>query len=135
MSSNIQQAARPADLGQLPKAISASAQLVDATLDAVLPRPEGRQSRVQEAMRYAITAGGKRLRPFLVLHSARLFGVDDSRSLRVGAAIESLHTYSLVHDDLPCMDDDDLRRGRAGYRERQQVGVAPHVRGGANCPL
>jgi farnesyl diphosphate synthase len=63
-------------------------------------------------MRYAITAGGKRLRPFLVLHSARLFGVDDSRSLRVGAAIEALHTYSLVHDDLPCMDDDDLRRGR-----------------------
>jgi farnesyl diphosphate synthase len=63
-------------------------------------------------MRYAIMAGGKRLRPFLVLHSARLFGVDDSRSLRVGAAIESLHTYSLVHDDLPCMDDDDLRRGR-----------------------
>jgi len=112
MSSNIQQAARPADLGQLPKAISASAQLVDATLDAVLPRPEGRQSRVQEAMRYAITAGGKRLRPFLVLHSARLFGVDDSRSLRAGAAIEALHTYSLVHDDLPCMDDDDLRRGR-----------------------
>src|SRR4029077_4848383 len=50
--------------------------------------------------------------PFLVLHSARLFGVDDSRSLRVGAAIEVLHTYSLVHDDLPCMDDDDLRRGR-----------------------
>jgi len=63
-------------------------------------------------MRYAILAGGKRLRPFLVLHSARLFGVDDSRSLRVGAAIEALHTYSLVHDDLPCMDDDDLRRGR-----------------------
>ena len=56
--------------------------------------------------------GGKRLRPFLVLHSARLFSVDDSRSLRVGAAIEALHTYSLVHDDLPCMDDDDLRRGR-----------------------
>ena len=63
-------------------------------------------------MRYAIMAGGKRLRPFLVLHSARLFGVDDSRSLRVGAAIEALHTYSLVHDDLPCMDDDDMRRGR-----------------------
>src|ERR1041385_1347418 len=104
-------APRP-DISQLPKAIAASARLVDATLDAVLPCPEGRQARVQEAMRYAITAGGKRLRPFLVLHSSRLFGVDDSRSLRVGAAIEALHTYSLVHDDLPCMDDDDLRRGR-----------------------
>src|SRR5579871_481363 len=112
MSSNMHQTAAAPDISQLPKAITASAQLVDATLDAVLPRPEGRHARVQEAMRYAIMAGGKRLRPFLVLHSARLFGVDDSRSLRVGAAIESLHTYSLVHDDLPCMDDDDLRRGR-----------------------
>jgi farnesyl diphosphate synthase len=100
------------DTSLLPRAIAASAKAVDATLDGVLPRPAGRQARVQEAMRYAITAGGKRLRPFLVLHSARLFGVDDTRSLRVGAAIEALHTYSLVHDDLPCMDDDDLRRGR-----------------------
>ena len=75
---------------------------------AVLPRPHGAQARVQEAMRYATFAGGKRLRPFLVLHSARLFGVDDAAALRVGAAIEALHTYSLVHDDLPCMDDDDL---------------------------
>ena len=97
---------------ELPKAIAASAKLVDSALDAVLPRPEGRQARVQEAMRYALKAGGKRLRPFLVLQSARLFGVPDDRALRVGAAIEALHTYSLVHDDLPCMDDDDLRRGR-----------------------
>jgi farnesyl diphosphate synthase len=96
----------------LPAAIARSAAAVDAVLEAVLPHPAGRQGRVQDAMRYATFAGGKRLRPFLVLHSARLFGVDDSRSLRVGAAIEALHTYSLVHDDLPCMDDDDLRRGR-----------------------
>jgi len=101
-----------AAIAALPKAISESAKLVDSTLDAVLPQPAGRQARVQEAMRYAVMGGGKRLRPFLVLHSARLFGVDDARSLRVGAAIECLHTYSLVHDDLPCMDDDDLRRGR-----------------------
>ena len=99
----------PADL---PRAIAASAKAVDATLEVVLPRPHGPQGRVQEAMRYATFAGGKRLRPFLVLHSARLFGVDDSHALRAGAAIEVLHTYSLVHDDLPCMDDDDLRRGR-----------------------
>jgi farnesyl diphosphate synthase len=96
----------------LSRAIAASAKAVDATLEAVLPRPHGPQGRVQEAMRYATFAGGKRLRPFLVLHSARLFGVDDAHSLRVGSAIEVLHTYSLVHDDLPCMDDDDLRRGR-----------------------
>jgi farnesyl diphosphate synthase len=63
-------------------------------------------------MRYAIFAGGKRLRPFLVLHSAKMFGVDQSHAARAAAAIEVLHTYSLVHDDLPCMDDDDLRRGR-----------------------
>jgi farnesyl diphosphate synthase len=118
MSSNSQETAKTGpDTSQLPHdqlngAIAVSAKLVDAALDAVLPQPAGRQARVQEAMRYAIMAGGKRLRPFLVLHSARLFGVDDSRSLRVGAAIEALHTYSLVHDDLPCMDDDDLRRGR-----------------------
>ena len=93
-------------------AIAESAKLVEGALDGMLPRPEGRQARVQEAMRYAIQAGGKRLRPFLVLQSARLFGVPDARALRVGAAIESLNTYSLVHDDLPCMDDDDLRRGR-----------------------
>jgi farnesyl diphosphate synthase len=93
-------------------AIAEAARLVDSTLDAVLPRPAGRQARVQEAMRYAVMGGGKRLRPFLVLNSARLFGVPDERALRAGAAIECLHTYSLVHDDLPCMDDDDLRRGR-----------------------
>ena len=96
----------------LPRAIAASAAAVDAMLETVLPKPGGPQGRVQEAMRYATFAGGKRLRPFLVLHAAKLFGVAESRALRVGAAIEVLHTYSLVHDDLPCMDDDDLRRGR-----------------------
>jgi farnesyl diphosphate synthase len=105
-------AASPLDQGGLGKAMAESARLVDATLDQVLPKPHGLQSRVQEAMRYATFAGGKRLRPFLVVNCARLFGVDDARSLRVAAALEVLHTYSLVHDDLPCMDDDDLRRGR-----------------------
>ena len=101
-----------AALAALPQASAASATAVDSVLETVLPQPHGPQGRVQEAMRYATFAGGKRLRPFLVLHSARLFGVDDAHSLRVGSAIEVLHTYSLVHDDLPCMDDDDLRRGR-----------------------
>jgi farnesyl diphosphate synthase len=108
MTKDSDRAARAA----LPHAIAAGAAQVDSVLETVLPRPHGRQARVQEAMRYATFAGGKRLRPFLVLHAARLFGVDDAHSLRVGAAIEALHTYSLVHDDLPCMDDDDLRRGR-----------------------
>ena len=103
---------KDADKTELPRAIAASVQAVDSVLERVLPQPHGAQARVQEAMRYAIFAGGKRIRPFLVLHSARLFAVDDAHALRVGAAIEALHTYSLVHDDLPCMEDDDLRRGR-----------------------
>ena len=85
---------------------------VDALLDRILPQPHGLHARVHKAMRYAVFAGGKRLRPFLVLRSAALFGVDVACALRVAAAVEVLHTYSLVHDDLPCMDDDDLRRGR-----------------------
>ncbi|HTP76925.1 MAG TPA: farnesyl diphosphate synthase [Rhizomicrobium sp.] len=96
----------------LPSAMQDASRIVDATLDQVLPKPHGLHARVQEAMRYATFAGGKRLRPFLVLNSARLFGVPLARAARVAAAIEVLHTYSLVHDDLPCMDDDDLRRGR-----------------------
>jgi farnesyl diphosphate synthase len=112
MSDSAQGAGPRNDPALLPAAIAEAARLVDSTLDAVLPRPAGRQARVQEAMRYAVMGGGKRLRPFLVLNSARLFGVPDERALRAGAAIECLHTYSLVHDDLPCMDDDDLRRGR-----------------------
>lgn len=81
---------------------------VQAALDEAMANlPEGDLS---DAMRYA-SLGGKRLRAFLVMESARLFGIDDSRSLPVATAVEALHAYSLVHDDLPSMDDDDLRRG------------------------
>jgi farnesyl diphosphate synthase len=103
--------ARPAS-SALPQALAAASRTVDEALERMLPKPHGLHARVQEAMRYATFAGGKRLRPFLVLNSARLFNVDPARAVRVAAAIEVLHTYSLVHDDLPCMDDDDLRRGR-----------------------
>lgn len=96
----------------LLNAMTRSAKAVESVLEQVLPKPHGLHARLHEAMRYATFAGGKRLRPFLVLHSARMFGVDDAQALRAAAAIEVLHTYSLVHDDLPCMDDDDLRRGR-----------------------
>ena len=96
----------------LPLAMAEAAKLVEAELDRLLPKPHGLHARVHEAMRYAALAGGKRLRPFLVLKGAHLFGVDSGPALRAAAAIEVLHTYSLVHDDLPCMDDDDLRRGR-----------------------
>jgi farnesyl diphosphate synthase len=96
----------------LSVAMAASVRDVESTLDALLPRPSGLHGRVQEAMRYATFAGGKRLRPFLVLNCAKLFGVPEGQARRAAAAIEAMHTYSLVHDDLPCMDDDDLRRGQ-----------------------
>src|ERR1700748_2306879 len=104
--------ARAADFDQLNAALKRCAARVEVTLDEVLPKPEGLHARVAEAMRYAIFAGGKRLRPFLTLSSAALFKAPEARALRVAAAIEALHAYSLLHDDLPCMDDDDLRRGR-----------------------
>ncbi len=93
-------------------ALADAAQSVERTLDDLLPGREGPEARLFEAMRYAILAGGKRLRPFLVVTAADLFAVPRAASLRAAAAVEMLHTYSLVHDDLPCMDDDDLRRGR-----------------------
>lgn len=96
----------------LAAAMRAAAADVEAALDALLPRPAGPATRLLEAMRYASLGGGKRLRALLALSSADLFGVPRPRALRAAAAIEMLHAYSLVHDDLPCMDDDDLRRGR-----------------------
>jgi farnesyl diphosphate synthase len=85
---------------------------VEAALDVLLPLPGGAEARLVEAMRYATLGGGKRLRAFLVIQGAGLFGVDPDCALRVAAAVEMLHAYSLVHDDLPAMDDDDLRRGK-----------------------
>ena len=102
----------PARSASLAAALREAADAADRMLDSLLPAPSGLHARVHEAMRYAVFAGGKRLRPFLTIASAGLFDVPPSRAVRVAAAIEALHTYSLVHDDLPCMDDDDLRRGR-----------------------
>jgi farnesyl diphosphate synthase len=81
-------------------------------MDLLLPQPEGPEARLYEAMRHSSFAGGKRLRPFLVMQSSRLFGVDTRCAARVAAAVEFVHTYSLIHDDLPAMDDADMRRGR-----------------------
>lgn len=97
----------------LKEALGAEAKAVDQMLDLLLEMPEGPEARLVEAMRYSALGGGKRIRPFLVLMSARLFGVEDQSALRVAAALEMVHCYSLIHDDLPAMDDDDLRRGRA----------------------
>jgi len=97
--------------------LDATAKRTEALLDELLSgdtRPDEtiRPERLIKAMHYGALNGGKRLRPFLVVESARLFGGDEHAALRVGAALECLHSYSLVHDDLPAMDDDDLRRGK-----------------------
>jgi farnesyl diphosphate synthase len=107
-----------ATLVSVAEAMAETSRAVDAVLDRVLPRPEGAEARVLEAMRYATLAGGKRLRPFLVAASSRLFDVPVARAHRVGAAIELIHSYSLIHDDLPAMDDDDLRRGQPSCHVR-----------------
>jgi len=85
---------------------------IDWQFDLLLPLPEDPRRRLYEAMRHASIGGGKRLRPLLVCAASELFNVDRARALRVGTAVECIHVYSLVHDDLPCMDDDDLRRGQ-----------------------
>ena len=85
---------------------------VDALFGQYLADPGDGRDRLFAAMRHAGIGGGKRLRPLLTVAAARLFGMDEDRALRVGAAIEAIHVYSLIHDDLPCMDDDDLRRGK-----------------------
>lgn len=102
---------RPATVG-LAEALTDTAAAVEAILDAELPRPAGAQARLFEAMRYSILGGGKRLRAFLVRSGARLAGAEDGGALLVAAAMEMIHGYSLIHDDLPAMDDDDLRRGK-----------------------
>jgi farnesyl diphosphate synthase len=92
--------------------MTAAAAEIDQALDRLIPPPDGDEARLFEAMRYASMGGGKRLRGFLVLEGAAQFSVAREAALRVAGAIEMLHAYSLVHDDLPCMDDDDLRRGK-----------------------
>jgi farnesyl diphosphate synthase len=100
-----------ASLG-LQSALTRIAQDVDRLFDRVLALPDDPRRRLFQAMRHAAIDGGKRLRPLLVCASAELFHIDRSRALRAALAIECIHVYSLIHDDLPCMDDDDLRRGR-----------------------
>ena len=97
----------PVDFGARLDAVAAA---LEPELDALIGKAG--DDRVRDAMRYAALGGGKRLRPFLVVETAGLFDVSEKHALRVGAALECIHVYSLVHDDLPAMDDDDLRRGK-----------------------
>jgi len=104
-------------LTDFPKRLAKVGASIEDALEALLgaePRPGelARPQRLLDAMRYGVLGGGKRLRPFLTIETARALGVTGDAPLRAGAAIECIHGYSLVHDDLPAMDDDDLRRGR-----------------------
>ena len=96
----------------LAAAMATNAEAIELELDRLLPAAAGSQARLHAAMRYATLGGGKRLRPFLVLASGALFDVPAAQARRVGAAVELVHSYSLVHDDLPAMDDALTRRGR-----------------------
>src|SRR5690348_5212676 len=84
--------------------------LVDAALGRLLPAESAQPSSIHTAMRYSVFAGGKRMRPILCLESARIFTADVTPALHPACAIELIHTYSLIHDDLPALDNDDLRR-------------------------
>src|SRR6201996_969398 len=96
----------------LSSAMSDSAKAVAEMLGRVLPQSDFPEQKLFDAMRHGALSGGKRLRPFLVLSSARIFGVADDCALRAAAAVECIHCYSLIHDDLPAMDNSDLRRGK-----------------------
>lgn len=97
---------------ELKPALEAIAKLIDERMDRLLPVPDDPRKRLIEAMRHGTMAGGKRMRPLLVIAACDLFQLDRERALRVALAVEAVHCYSLIHDDLPCMDDDDLRRGK-----------------------
>lgn len=100
----------------LPKTLTAAmadtVEQVEAAIEVLLPRTNLMEARLFDAMRYGCLGGGKRLRPFLVMESARMFGVSPACALRTAASVEFIHCYSLIHDDLPAMDDSELRRGR-----------------------
>ncbi|MEM8772722.1 MAG: polyprenyl synthetase family protein [Pseudomonadota bacterium] len=98
--------------------ITETAGLVEAALDQFLPSCDGPLGRVADAMRWGALDGGKRLRPFLVIAAADMFDCPRERSIRVGCAVEMIHCYSLIHDDLPAMDDSDLRRGRPSVHKK-----------------
>ena len=101
-----------ADVFDLADAMARVAKTMEECLSTLLPPVPGLEARLMEAMRYAALGGGKRMRAFVVMEAASLFSVAESSAARVAASIEMLHAYSLIHDDLPAMDNDDMRRGK-----------------------
>jgi geranylgeranyl diphosphate synthase type II len=101
------------EMQELEKFFAETGRQTDEKLDALLPNAEVEPRKLHEAIRWSLFAGGKRFRPALVFAAGKTFGADERKLLKTAAAIEMIHTYSLIHDDLPAMDDDDLRRGKA----------------------
>src|SRR6201992_4162425 len=100
-------------IGKIGHRGAQAADLVTVALDELLPRADGPEGRLTEAMRYAALGPGKRLRTFFALETGKMFDASERSVLRAACALECIHAYSLIHDDLPCVDDDDRRRGRA----------------------
>lgn len=109
---------------ELQDEMDAVSAAVNKTMERLLPKTDLAEDRLFDAMRHGTLAGGKRLRPFLVMHSAALFKVDPARARRVAAALEFIHCYSLIHDDLPAMDDAALRRGRPTVHKQYDQATA-----------
>jgi len=108
----------------LGRRIAETADVVTVALDALLPRADGPECRLTEAMRYAALGPGKRLRPFFALETGKMFDLPERPVLRAACALECIHAYSLVHDDLPAMDDDDVRRGRPTVHKQYDEATA-----------
>src|SRR5579872_4811742 len=107
-----------------PQWMKAVQQDMERALAAFLPEESVTPARLHEAMRYATLDGGKRVRPLLVFAAGELFGADAKALARAGAAVEMIHAYSLVHDDMPCMDDDELRRGKPTVHKKYDEATA-----------
>ena len=115
----------PEEREEFEATASGIAAAVEEELESLLPEvDDSDEAQLFEAMRYAIFAGGKRVRPFLIVATNEILGGNKKRALRVAAAIECLHAYSLIHDDLPCMDDDELRRGKPTCHKQFDEGTA-----------
>lgn len=116
--------AAPAKTFNLEEFVSSKTKIVNAALDRFLPAGKTRPATLHSAMRYSLFAGGKRMRPALCLAAAEACGGRESDALPLACAVECIHTYSLIHDDLPCMDDDDFRRGKPTNHKVYGEGVA-----------
>ncbi len=110
--------------GNLQRVMEEAISAVNKTIERLLPETDLAENRLYEAMRYGVLGGGKRLRPIMVMETARLFNVDPNKARRVAAALEFVHCYSLIHDDLPAMDDSDLRRGQPSVHRKYDEATA-----------